>query len=35
MLQLGDDLRRKGAPAGDFAKVLGHLAECIGGSVGE
>jgi hypothetical protein len=35
VLQFFDDFLREGAASGDFAKVLGHLVEDVGGSVGE
>jgi hypothetical protein len=35
VLQLFDDLVREGAAAGDLGEVFGHLAEDVGGSVGE
>jgi len=35
VLELGDDRRRERAAAGDFVEVLGHLAEDVGGAVGE
>ena len=35
VLELGDNLGREGAAAGDFGEVLGHLAEGVGGAVGK
>jgi hypothetical protein len=35
VLELFDDFLRKGAASSDFAEVLGHLVEDVGGSVGE
>jgi hypothetical protein len=35
VLELLDDFFGKGAAAGDLAEVLGHLAEAVGGAVGE
>jgi hypothetical protein len=35
MLEFGDDRGREGAAAGDFGEVGGHLAEDVGGAVGE
>ena len=35
VLEFFDDLLRKGAASGNFAKVFGHFAEDVGGSVSE
>ncbi len=35
VLELFDDFFGEGAAAGDLAEVLGHLAEAVGGAVGE
>ena len=35
VLEFGDDRGREGAAAGDFGEVFGHLAEDVGGAVGE
>jgi hypothetical protein len=35
VLEFGDDFGGEGAAAGDFGEVFGHLAEGVGGAVGE
>ena len=35
VLEFGDNRGREGAAAGDFGEVLCHLAEHVGGAVGE
>lgn len=35
VLEFFDDFCGEGAASGDFAEVFGHLAEDVGGSVGE